>query len=101
MDIKQVPTSIETTINEVCETLDSWTKNKEISLVKDIQDNLPQIHIDPDRTIQVLINIVSNAIKFTPKSGLITISAKIPENSDMMEVSVTDTGVGIPKKRLN
>ena len=50
---------------------------------------------------QVLINIVSNAIKFTPKGGTITIDAKLSEKEDQMEISITDTGVGIPKNDLS
>jgi len=101
MEIKPVPTAIETTINEVCETLGTWTKNKEITLIKDIKKNLPQVNIDPDRITQVLINIVSNAIKFTPKDGTITISAQLSKKGDQMEVGISDTGVGIPKNDLS
>lgn len=100
MEIKLQTAAIDTVINEVCETLDTWAKNKGITLSKDIQKNLPEITIDPDRIIQVLINIISNAIKFTPEKGTITVGAKLSEKDSQMEISIADTGVGIPKDDL-
>ena len=100
MDIKLKPTAIATIIDHVCQTLDTWVKNKGIALVKSVEENLPEINVDPDRIIQVLINIISNAIKFTPKDGTITVNAKLSLGRDQMVLSVTDTGVGIPKDDL-
>ncbi len=100
MDIKLQPTTIAAVLDDVSQTLDTWIKNKEITLEIDIQKNLPEINIDPDRIIQVLMNIISNAIKFTPKGGTIILRAQILENSDQMEISIADTGVGIPKSDL-
>ncbi len=101
MEIKLVPIAFTTIADEVFQTLDAWVKNKEITLVKNIQENLPEINIDSDRIIQVLMNIISNAIKFTPKGGTITLGAKLSEKGDQMEISVVDTGVGIPKNDLS
>lgn len=101
MEIKLRPTAIATVIDEVCQTLDAWIKNKGLSIVKDIQENLPEINIDPDRVVQVLMNIISNAIKFTPKGGTLTLGAKLSKKGDQMEISVADTGVGIPKGDLS
>ncbi len=100
MDINLKPAAITNIINEVCETLDTWTKNKDIALIKEVPDDLPEINVDPDRIIQVLMNIISNAIKFTPKDGSITISAELSEKKDQMIVRVADTGVGIPEEDL-
>jgi len=101
MEIKLQPTAIETVMDEVCQTLSAWMKNKNISLVEDIQENLPEINIDPDRIFQVLMNIISNAIKFTPKGGTITLSAILSEKDKQVEISIADTGVGIPKNDLS
>jgi len=100
MEINPKPTAISSVVDEVCETLDTWIKNKEITLEKDVQKDLPEINVDPDRIIQILINIISNAIKFTPKSGTITIGSKLSEEKDFIEMSVADTGIGIPKNDL-
>ncbi len=100
MDIKPKPTSLATVAKEVCETLSTWINNKEIVLANNIKDDLPEITIDSDRIIQVFMNIISNAIKFTPQGGTISLEAKLGENKTQMEVSVSDTGVGIPEEDL-
>ena len=64
-------------------------------LVLDVADDLPIVHGDRDRLIQVVINLISNAVKFTP-SGTITVSAR--QRPDGLEVAVADTGVGIARE---
>jgi len=100
MEVKLQASVITTITNEVCQTLDAWIKSKDISLVNNVPDNLPEINVDPDRIIQVLMNIISNAIKFTPKGGTITLGAQLSEKGDQIKISVTDTGVGIAKNDL-
>lgn len=100
MELTLKPSSIATVINEVRVTLDTWTKNKGIHLVKNIQEDLPEINIDPNRIIQVLINIISNAIKFTPIDGTITLGAELSDKKNELIMTVSDTGVGIPKEDL-
>jgi signal transduction histidine kinase len=53
---------------------------------------------DPDRLQQILLNLLSNAIKFTPTGGKITLRCAV--KGSRMEVRVTDTGVGIPRDKL-
>jgi len=92
--------SIVDVINEAVSGLKSWADTKSIEIKKIIEDNLPQINIDPNRIIQVLINLIGNAIKFTPNSGTITIEAKFISADNEIEVAVQDTGIGIPKEDL-
>jgi PAS domain S-box-containing protein len=57
--------------------------------------------VDREKTEQVLLNLLSNASKFTLPGGCVTIEANIaPDREDMVELKVTDTGVGIPAQRL-
>jgi len=63
-----------------------------ISLVKDIPEELPTIVADQDRIIQVMINLISNAIKFT-KVGSVTCAVKLTKHE--LQITVVDTGIGI------
>jgi len=61
--------------------------------------NLPALFIDPDRMAQALGNIVSNAIKYTPENGQVTITAN--SNSKHVWIHVQDTGKGIPAEEMS
>jgi signal transduction histidine kinase len=63
-------------------------------LAVDVEPDLPSVTGDRDRLIQVVINLISNAVKFTP-DGTITVSARPAD--DAIEVAVADTGIGIPE----
>jgi len=76
-------------------------KEKSISIHKEIPSNLPQAYGDLDKLEQIFINLIDNAIKFTPQGGHINVSAKGYEPSgDLMEISVADTGTGISPDNL-
>lgn len=69
-----------------------------ISLVVHIPPNLPTIRADEDRLIQVLTNLLDNALKFTPRGGSVTVQADA--EPDGIRISVTDTGIGITADEL-
>ena len=94
------PTSISTVINDASETFNTWASTKSITIEKKIHDNLPQTNLDSERIIQVLNNLLGNAIKFTPNNGTITVEASIQSNNQKLKVSVADTGLGIAEKDL-
>jgi signal transduction histidine kinase len=69
----------------------------------DFSDDLPEIEADSDKVIQVLSNLVTNALKFSPEGSPIIISAKPIEgrretdHSNLIQISVADQGIGIPE----
>jgi two-component system phosphate regulon sensor histidine kinase PhoR len=63
-----------------------------------LPENLPPVHADRDRLAQILINLVDNAVKYTPRGGRVTVEAVAGEG--MVELAVADTGVGIPAADL-
>jgi len=73
--------------------------NKNIKMKIECEENLPVVLIDKDRTIQVLANLINNAIKFTEESGEVIIKAK-KENKNFVKISIKDNGVGIEKENL-
>jgi signal transduction histidine kinase len=65
---------------------------KRLSLVVELAENLPQVLGDQDKLMQVVINLISNAVKFT-KAGRITIQAR--QDGENITISVSDQGIGI------
>ncbi len=90
-DIRQVA-------EEIHETMMLSAKNKEMELFLELDENLPKVTFDRDRIIQVLTNLVSNAIKFTPQAGQVRLSFQ--QQNDELVIRVSDTGMGIPKEEL-
>ena len=72
---------------------------KRQTLEADIPSSLPSVAIDAHRTGQVVSNLISNAIKFTPQEGTIRVLARLRDHQ--VVVSVEDTGPGIPKEQLS
>ena len=89
-------TIVENTINGLA----GVAINKSIKLINEINPEL-FVFIDRDLILQVFNNLVSNALKFTPVAGNITIRARQSEELRFVEVSVEDTGVGISKDNIN
>ena len=85
-------------VNEVYTTMRPHADKSGVHLAVELQTDLPQAVYDNDRIIQVLINLVSNAIKFTPAGGRVLVSAGRQE--EHLVVKVSDTGYGIPQEDL-
>ena len=117
MDFHFAPTNINSVINYVKTALSEVAKSKGLKLVTNESDDLPEILADSQRLEQVLTNLVSNAIKFTPDGKSITISSRMVNASDIkvndcfkdvvknltgdyIEVCVKDEGIGIEQKNL-
>ena len=82
-------------VTEVLASTASLIQNKSVTLVSEVDQGLPLIKADKLRLHQILINLVSNAAKFTDE-GTITITANLPEDDPTrMRVAVIDTGIGI------
>ena len=92
---------IEKLIDEVCDALVAWAKAKDIKIERRVQKNIPEVNLDFNRMVQVLNNIIGNAVKFTPKGGAVTVEARLDGVQKSVLVSVTDTGIGITKEDLN
>jgi len=74
-------------------------QGKPVQMTVDVARDLPKIWGDSLRIRQVLYNLVSNAIKFTV-NGEVRIRAAIADEKDMLQISVSDTGTGIPSDHL-
>lgn len=80
---------------EVVGTLEPHAQLNNVQLELEATPDLPMVRWDRDRIQQVLINLVDNALKFTPASGRVGLA--IAEKGDFLELRVSDTGIGIPE----
>jgi signal transduction histidine kinase len=85
-------------IKEAQKQTDFLVKDKGLKFSLRLKDGLPRLRFDRDKIVQVLINIISNAIKFTEK-GTITITTSLEGN--LVRVSVQDAGPGIKKEDIS
>lgn len=89
--------NIEEIINDSLETIEHLAKEKGIKIIRVIDKKLPIFHGDKDRIMQVMINLLSNALKFTePNNGQIKITAYVEDNH--LQVNVIDDGTGISQE---
>ncbi len=104
MTFEEIPFNISASISAILHLFELKIQEKNLTLKKDYNSNIPKVLLgDPVRLHQILINLISNAIKFT-LSGSITISVhllKEDENEVQLEFGVTDTGIGISKEKIN
>ncbi|MCK5546348.1 MAG: PAS domain S-box protein [Rhodospirillaceae bacterium] len=99
MEINPERIKVSELINLSIRLINDRAKAGNIKLIKKIDKNLPDINVDAQRMKQAIINILSNAVKFTPEGGKVTISASKEKNGDFLVV-ITDTGIGMKAKDI-
>ncbi len=92
------PVQLADPINRVVTMFRPQANEKNLALTAEVPADLPAVHGDPDMLTQVLINLVDNAVKYTPAGGKVTVLAGVTGGD--VRVSVTDTGIGIPPESL-
>jgi signal transduction histidine kinase len=94
LEVRVEPLALEPSLTEVVNQLKPMANNKGLRLVLEMEDSLPMVLADSHRLRQVVINMVSNALKFTENGG-VAIRCTLLEHSDMLRIAVSDTGIGI------
>ena len=112
------PIAIDAVLGEVVTTLAPTARKKGVKLALDVAHPLSEVRGDPERLRQVFLNLVENAIKFTPADGAVTMRARMTKPGELastaeedeeglslleptrgeLEVRVVDTGIGIPPR---
>lgn len=88
-DLRQV-------VHGVCALFQHEAKSAGLTLHTVVPHRLPRMQLDPERIEQVLVNLLGNAIKFTQSPGDINVAVKLASDKNVVQVSVSDTGIGIP-----
>lgn len=99
MDFNYTRGDIGPLINRAVTEIEPWAAAKGITLNVGAVPNLPVIRLDKERVLQVLRNLIGNAVKFTPNGGAVYIFAR--EIDENLEVAVRDTGPGIASENLD
>jgi len=96
------PVDIGRVVQSVLEVLSDQANKKQVTLEQVIEPELPAVMGDVDRLQQLVINLVDNAVKYTPVNGTVTVKGlrALINGSCAVEVSVTDTGAGIPEQDI-
>ena len=86
------------TVLKVSDVMASIAKRKQVHILTNLDEHLPQVYGDPDRIQQILFNLIGNAIKYTNEGDQIEVETK--GMMDQVEISVADHGPGIPESEI-
>jgi two-component system phosphate regulon sensor histidine kinase PhoR len=103
VSFKEEPTDLRAVIERTVSMMQPIADKKGHRLLSSIGNDLPLIPGDEDRLVQVLTNLLDNAVKYTPQNGTITVTARVVSEAHAglppgpaVELTVSDTGIGIP-----
>mgnify|MGYP001026267619 FL=1 len=90
---------LNTYMNEICNSFRSYANIKHIDFTYKSDFNYLNVWFDKDKMDSILKNLISNALKYTPENGIVSVS--ISETKDSWKLEVKDTGIGIPANEQN
>lgn len=97
LDFDPEPVAPGAMLQEVADSNRSFADQYEVNLETDDHAADRRIRVDRDRLFQILTNFVSNAIKYSPEGGSVTLSSQPVDDGDAVRLAVTDRGEGIPE----
>lgn len=92
------PHAVELLLSEAAGRLAAQAERSQVKLLVDVPPGLPRVDADRQRVQQVLLNLIHNALKFTPTEGQVVVAAR--QDGGQMVLSVADTGIGIPAQDI-
>ncbi|MGF1513798.1 MAG: histidine kinase [Elainellaceae cyanobacterium] len=95
--IHPIPLDFTALLTNILDRLKRQFHGKSQQVEIDLPTDLPQVHTDPELSRQLVINLLDNAIKYTPVGGTISVSA-LHRTTQKIQVSICDTGPGIPEE---
>jgi len=99
MPMRPEPVCLPDLIRESIGSLRVLAAERQVALTSDVQMSAIEVFLDPQKLKQVLLNFLSNALKFTPADGTITVRAQVGEDS-LLRLEVQDSGIGIAKEDI-
>jgi PAS domain S-box-containing protein len=99
VEYKIVAFDVQPVVAAVVDMIAPQATAKHLDLVVEGADSDARLRADEDKVRQILLNLLGNAVKFTPEGGTITVSVRTREGD--VSIKVTDTGIGIPRDQLD
>ncbi len=101
-ELRLAPSNVNEMVHRAVDRLQPQADQQGLQVTVEALPDDPTVVLDEDRVEQVVLNLLHNAIKFTPKGGQIRVRASeaLDESSAILSISVQDTGVGIPEEDL-
>ncbi len=104
LDLEEAPFSLPECVDSTLDLLAAVAGAKDLDLIADVAPDVPRMVVgDVTRLRQVLVNLVGNAVKFTP-TGEVEVSVRVAEDDPerpLISLAVRDTGIGIPPERID
>lgn len=99
--LEQSETDLNALVTRSVQLLQRLAENKKVGLALALEP-IPAVKVDPDRIVQVMYNLLTNAIRYTPEGGTVTVKTTVidMENKVFAQIAVEDTGIGIAKEEL-
>jgi signal transduction histidine kinase len=98
LELRLSTTSLAACVDRAVAQLQSCAQGKQISIVVEQPDEAPLVRVDRDRIHQVLVNLLDNAVKFTPPEGRVALA--FGREDGLVSCTVSDTGPGIPADEI-
>ncbi len=99
MTLRLAAVDLNKVVGKVIDHSHPKAEDRNVALNYDVSPGIPHVQADEEKISWAILQLVDNAIKFTPSGGQVTLSVR-PESDTLVMVKVTDTGIGIPVARL-
>ncbi|MBA3482913.1 MAG: PAS domain-containing protein [Pirellulales bacterium] len=98
LTVERAKVETERLFAEVLSKIEPLMQQKEITFEADLPPKMPELHLDKDKMLSVIVNILGNAAKYTPTGGRVTMKVRVED--ERLKIAVQDTGVGISAEDL-
>ncbi len=98
--VNKEPQAISVVVKEAVDIMRPNAEAKQLKFVEHLTPVMYQVEADRDLILQAVLNLISNAIKYTPEGGEVVVQMTADENKGRVVIDVADTGVGIPEEDL-
>ena len=98
LQIQPQQVNLQALSHEILEQFQDSFDRKSLNLKKDLPQDVPNAHADPELIRQVLVNLLDNAVKYTPEAGTIRVSI-LHRTSQKIQITICDDGPGIPEEK--